>query len=210
MSERTPLYLALLVGSLLVGLVLLREPLFGPYQNMRTEIAELQAEADSLAKEIRERRGGQTELASLLDAYGEPLAPNARSLAAAAFYSRVEGLATGCQLQVESVSPKPEVLTDDGLLKFGATVNLAGDTASMVSFLAQLQASTRVVGVDRLVMRRRDASERPLTMQVHLTSYAVADQDTRRDLAQAQAKKAAERRKMAGGASAEAEGGKTP
>ncbi|MBI5833019.1 MAG: hypothetical protein HZB16_12045 [Armatimonadetes bacterium] len=214
MSERTPLYLALLLASLVVGLILLREPLFGPYTRMADEIATLRAEADGLDKEIRERSGGRAELSDLLDAYGMPLEAGERSMAAAAFYSRLEGLASGCQLKVESVAPKPEVLTEDGLLKFGVTVNLAGDTQGVVAFLAQIQASANVVGIDRLTVRRRDAAERPLTMQVQLTSFGIADRATRRELAQAQAKKAAERRKTNGSTSAgpagAAEGEKTP
>ena len=216
MSEKTPVYLALLIGSLVLGLVLLREPLFGPYQRMGDQIAELRNQADALDQELRERSGGRAELSSLLDAYGDPLEPGARSMAAASFYSRLETLATGCGLKVESVSPKPEVLTDDGLLRFGVSVNLPGDTQGMVAFLAQLQAATSVVGIDRLTVRRREGTEQPLTMQVQLTSYGIADRDTRRELAQAQAKKAAERRKTSGGtepaegAKTGDEGGKTP
>lgn len=209
MSERTPVYLALLVLSAVVGLVLLREPLFGPYQAMKGRLAELNEEADRLEREIRERRGGRQQLSALLDAYGEPLAADQRGMAAAAFYGRIEGLASGCGLKVESVSPKPETLTDEGLLRFGATVNLAGDTRAVVAFLAQIQASTRVIGIDRVTVRRRGEAERPLTMQVQLASYGIADRETRAELAKAQARKAAERRRAAPGAEAE-QGEKTP
>ena len=80
----------------------------------------------------------------------------------------------------------------------------------MVAFLAQLQSSTRVIGTDRLVVRRGNNTEHPLTMQIQLSEYAIADQATRRELAQAEAKKAAERRRTAPKAAENGNGEKTP
>lgn len=185
MSERTPLLLVLLVVALVGGGALLREPLFRPYAQMAVDLQSAREEADRLRAELQRRRSSTGEAAELQAVYGPPLDEAGRMALATSFYRRIEALALGSNLKVQSIQPRPEILSDEGIVKIPVQVAFEGDTQGLVAFLAQLASTTALVGAERLVVRRRDNAEHPLTVQVRLVAYGVADQATREHLKQA-------------------------
>jgi hypothetical protein len=190
MTERTPLYLVLLAASVLVGLALLREPLFGPYLALGRTITESRAKVASLQAELRAAEQTRPELRRLGEWFGEPLAAGERPARAGVFYSRLETLAAGAGLAVESLQPRPDTVDGQGVVRFPVALNLLGDTRGLVALLSQLRASTQLVGVERITVRRRDDSARPLSMQAVLVSYGLVDRETRAKLKHAATKKA--------------------
>lgn len=207
MSERTPLYLAFLVVALIFGLLLLREPLFGPYvalgeqaEALETKVAALEAEADLRANDLPRAR-------ALAVTFGPPLEASQRSMAAAAFYTRITDLATASGLRVNNLTPAPEVLGEDGLVRLSATLNLTGPTRAVVAFLAQVQRAPRLTGLTRLTLRRGEtargqAATDSLTVQATMQTLAPADRATRARQAAEQAKRDAARQRASGTAAA--------
>ena len=189
MTDRTWGYIVLLFLSIVVAGWMLREPVLGPYHRYAEEAAADRERSKELKLELARRQHSSTEVEDVLAAYGQPLSPTGRKARATAFYRRVESLVLSSGLEVQSLQPKPDQLSADGLLRFPIHCSLVGDMPGVVAMLAQLKRTTGLIEVEDLSLRRRDKADQPLTIQATLVSYAVADQATRAELEQAAAAK---------------------
>lgn len=189
MTDRTWGFIVLLLCTIPVAGWLLKEPLLKPYREYAVQIKTDQDAALDLKREIQRREQAGGEIAEVLSAYGQPLSPAGRKGRATAFYRRVEALVLSSGLDVQSLQPKPEQVDADGLIRFPLVASLNGDMTGLVAMLSQIRRTSGLIGVENMSIRRRDDEARPLTVQVTLVSYAVADQATRDDLAKAAAAK---------------------
>ncbi len=193
MTTRTWLMLALLLLSLLVGVFLLREPVFSPYFERKEELETLREEVNQLRERLAETKDAARSREVSWSGYGEPLDPAAQAARASDWTRRLEALTLGAGLEVVTVQPKREVIDEQGLIAFPITLTLAGDTGGLVRLLSQLQSLNGVVAVERLVVRRQSRGGQPLTIQATVTNYGVIDLERREQLAAERAKAAAER-----------------
>lgn len=188
MTDRTWVYIVLLVGVLPVAGWLLREPVLKPYREYAARAVEDREQAAELKAQLRRREQAGGEVAEVLAAYGQPLSPVGRKARATAFYRRVESLVLASGLQVQSLQPKPEQIDADGVVRFPVLASLTGEMSGLVSLLAQMQRTSGLIGVESLSLRRRDDAAQPLTVQVTMVSYGLVDQATRAELARAASK----------------------
>lgn len=187
-TDRTWVFVVLLLCTIPVAGWLLKEPLLKPYRDYAVHAKEDRDKAAELRQQIKRREQAGGEVAEVLAAYGQPLSPTGRKARATAFYRRVEALVLSSGLDVQSLQPKPEQVEADGLLRFPVYASLNGDMNGVVSLLAQLRRTSGLIGLENLSLRRRDDPTKPLTVQLTLVSYAVADQATRDELARAASK----------------------
>jgi Tfp pilus assembly protein PilO len=188
-TDRTWGYIVLLIVAIGVGGWMVREPVLRPYAELAERAAEDRARTAELKVELARRQQSSGEVEAVLMAYGQPLSPTGRKARATAFYRRVESLVLSSGLQVQSLQPKPEQIDADGLLRFPIVVSLTGDMPGVVALLAQLRRTSGLIALENLALRRRDSADQPLTVQATLVSYAVADLETREELARAAAAK---------------------
>lgn len=188
MSDRTWLYAAALLGSLLVGGLLLQEPLLRPYREMATQIEADRAQIDTLNADLKRRNASRGEVGEMLAEYGAALDEPAREARQTRFYRRVESMVTSSGLEVVSLQPKPDQMDNDGIIRFPLVMSVTGDLKGVVAFLAQVRGTSGLIGLERVTVRRRDDDQKPLAFQAILVSYGVADQDTRERLTRAKDK----------------------
>lgn len=189
MSERTPVLVFTLVLVMAAGLVLLREPVFQPYRQMADELQTTRDETRRLTDELAQRRTSGQDQVRVEVAYGTPLDDTARTLRATRFYGQIGALASGSGLKVQSLQPRAEVIGEDYVVKLPLQAQLEGDLNALVAFLAQLRASSALVGIERLVITRREREAQALSVQIRLVSYAIADYATRERLAKEREKR---------------------
>ncbi len=183
MSDRTWLYAAGLVVALAMGGFLLQEPVFKPYHELATRTTADRAKVKELKADLARRQASRGEASEVLTEYGGPLSELDRHARATLFYRRVESMVTSSGLEVVSLQPKPEQMDATGVIRFPVVVSVTGDLKGVVSLLAQARATSGLIGVERLTVRRRDDEQKPLSFQAILVSYGVADRETRDKLA---------------------------
>lgn len=183
MTTRTwPMVLLLLV-SIVVGLVLLREPLLKPYYARKAEVEALREDVGKLRSELLETRAAAKRRTASWQGYGDPLDVSKQAQRSSDWTRRIETLAVGAGLEVVTVQPKRPRLDDLGVVGFPLTVSLAGDSAGLTRFLSQLQTMRGVVEIERLVVRRQTRGDEPLTVQASVVHYGVLDAARREELA---------------------------
>ncbi len=190
MTERTWVYFVLLAGALVVGGLLLREPVLGPYQELARQAEADRAKASELRAELRSRRNSTRAAASVLAWFGQPLSPDDRKVRATQVYRRVEAMVLSSGLHLDSIQPKPDSLDEQGLVRFPVTLSVSGEMGQVVALLAQARSTSGVIAVERLNLKRRDDPARPMAMQATLVAYGMADRATRTKLAKARSKSA--------------------
>jgi Tfp pilus assembly protein PilO len=193
MTNKTWVYFALLGVSLVIGGLLLREPLLSPYRDLQTRIAADELRVKELQAEIAARQHSRDDAVRLSAAFGPALEPDRRAVRAAWFYSQIESNAAASGMELVSLQPRPAVVEETGLLRFPVAVSLQGDMAGLVGLLAQFRATTALVGIDRLVVQRRDDARKSLAVQATMAAYGLADPQTRAKLAAEAAKRSAGR-----------------
>ncbi|MCC7491959.1 MAG: hypothetical protein IT204_06410 [Fimbriimonadaceae bacterium] len=189
MTERTWVYFALLAVSLVIGGVLLREPLLEPYRAMQAEALANQRKAGELKTELLARRAASSKQGNVLARFGEELDAAGRRRRATQVYRQVEAMVTASGLLLDSIQPKPDQLDGDGLLRFPVVLSARGTDAQVVALLGQIQSTTTLLVAERLTMQRRDDAQAPVAVQVTVVAYGVADRETRDRLAAERAKK---------------------
>lgn len=185
LTERTWLYVVLLVIVLAISGALLREPVLRPYRAMADEIAVKQRRLDEIRTESRRRLSSQADMTDIAAMYGTPLDATSRPRRATLFYRRVESMVLGSGLTIETVQPKPAQVDERGVIRFPVSVSVEGDLAGVVRLLSQVSRTTALIGVEHLSIRRRDDPKAPVAAQALLVSYGLADRETRAELAKA-------------------------
>jgi Tfp pilus assembly protein PilO len=185
MSDRAPALLVLALVAALGAAALLREPLLTPYREHVAAIARDRETVAGLERQIAERRAGHETQAELAESFGLPLAAGEPPRRAAELVGRLQSLAEGCGLKVDSVQPRIEAADGDGLVRFPVQLNLSGDTRALVAFLVQIQAAGEVLALDHCTVHRQEQAKQPLAISALLTSYGVLDNAGRAALAKA-------------------------
>ncbi|NUQ01781.1 MAG: hypothetical protein HUU35_18200 [Armatimonadetes bacterium] len=188
MTDRTWRYFVLLFVCIVIGALLLREPVLRPYQELGEKIAADQTRLRELRGDLTRRREGGPVAAQVAALYGPALDAPERRGRATLFYRQIEALLVNSGLEVVSLQPKSEVIADNGVVSFPVVVNAEGSLESLVGLLSQIRATTALVVVERLNIRRRDDPRAPVAVQATLTAYGLADRATRDALARAKAK----------------------
>lgn len=183
MTQSSWIYGVGLAVALLFGGYVLQTTLGARYREMGDDITATRA----TLRELREQRQLSDELADeqrrLRDAFGEPLDEPGRQEHRTRFYSRIAELALDSGLAVVSVQPRPETVSEAGVVAFPVVVSLDGDMRGLISMLAQVRRTSALMEIERLVIRRRERAEVPLSVEATVVSYGYLDRETRERLA---------------------------
>jgi type IV pilus assembly protein PilO len=79
--------------------------------------------------------------------------------------------ASSSGVMVGSISYKPSIIKDEGLLSYQVSFQVAGGYASIKSYLADLQKNPELIVVDDIALSNSDPFVENVVMDLHITVY---------------------------------------